>query len=585
MGNTATDAIRRELARGESLRAAELGTDALGDDVTSADVELIWLTALALARSGAVERAERLAGLPGLDARLSNEPARLRSDMTALRARLIKDRALVADDEAAPGLALRAAEAYAACAEEFGGYYALINAATMFLFAGDGARSEHAAREVLSLTDSLPSPLDYWAQVSKAEAHLLLRDVAGVAQSLREAEETDPGWGMRSTTRKQLQRICEVLGIGVDVLAALRSKRVVHYTGHMFASGPEEHIAEQIRDLLRELDVGAVYGSLACGADLLMAETALALGVEVHAFLPCPVDEFLTQSVIGGGEEWTRRFASVRERAQTVQVEPTRAVPDEVMFAYCDELAMGHAKLRANRLGCEMTQIAMWDGVPSTGLAGTGAAVRRWRGLGGKTEVVPLDRSRFVRAAAADRPEPTDSPTRTRQVRGIVFLDVKGFSQLQEDQLPAFFELVMGALAKVIAGYDSVTYRNTWGDALYLVFATPLSAAQCALAIQRRMATLAEELGWPGLTARIGGHAGPVYDGFDPVCDEPTHYGTHVTRAARIEPRTPPGQVYITSDFAALLALDPECRLRAEYVGRIPTAKAYGAFPMYVLGG
>jgi adenylate cyclase len=54
-------------------------------------------------------------------------------------------------------------------------------------------------------------------------------------------------------------------------------------------------------------------------------------------------------------------------------------------------------------------------------------------------------------------------------------------------------------------------------------------------------------------------------------------------RTARIEPRTPEGDVYVTDPFAALLTLEDETALTCEYVGHIPTAKGFGTFPMYVL--
>ncbi len=166
----------------------------------------------------------------------------------------------------------------------------------------------------------------------------------------------------------------------------------------------------------------------------------------------------------------------------------------------------------------------------------------------------------------------------------MLFADVKGFSALGEDELPDFFEKVMARLAQVIDPFgETVRYRNTWGDAVYLVVDTAAEAAHVALAMQEELLVARGELGWPTLTARIGGHAGPVFDGHDHVTDEPTFYGTHVTRAARIEPRTPPGEVYVTENFAALVALDGESRARLEYVGHVPTAKDYGAFPMYVL--
>jgi len=62
-----------------------------------------------------------------------------------------------------------------------------------------------------------------------------------------------------------------------------------------------------------------------------------------------------------------------------------------------------------------------------------------------------------------------------------------------------------------------------------------------------------------------------------------TVFGRQLTRAARIEPRTPPGEVYATNALAALLRLDPEAGVTPEYVGRVTTAKGFETIPMYVL--
>jgi class 3 adenylate cyclase len=85
------------------------------------------------------------------------------------------------------------------------------------------------------------------------------------------------------------------------------------------------------------------------------------------------------------------------------------------------------------------------------------------------------------------------------------------------------------------------------------------------------------------LNLRVALHAGPVYVGTDPVTGRPTCFGTHVNKAARIEPITPPGQVYASQAFAALAAAEDAPGIQCEYVGQLPLAKGFGTFPMYLL--
>ena len=55
----------------------------------------------------------------------------------------------------------------------------------------------------------------------------------------------------------------------------------------------------------------------------------------------------------------------------------------------------------------------------------------------------------------------------------------------------------------------------------------------------------------------------------------------HTSRAARIEPITPPGQVYASSAFAAVAAASGAEGISLRYVGTIPLAKRAGSLALY----
>ena len=90
-----------------------------------------------------------------------------------------------------------------------------------------------------------------------------------------------------------------------------------------------------------------------------------------------------------------------------------------------------------------------------------------------------------------------------------------------------------------------------------------------------------------GSTARAGCGSAPITAPPTAPCDHitgrTTFYGTEVSKAARIEPVTPPGAVFVTEPFAAILALEAQERFTCRYVGRIALAKKYGDYPMYRL--
>ena len=110
-------------------------------------------------------------------------------------------------------------------------------------------------------------------------------------------------------------------------------------------------------------------------------------------------------------------------------------------------------------------------------------------------------------------------------------------------------------------------------------------AAETALALQEALAQLDRaSLGLPeDFGLRLALHAGPVFRAWDPVMRVRGYAGRHVSRTARMEPVTPPGEVYVSEAFAALLALSPGAAVAHEYVGRMPLAKDAGFLRMYLL--
>jgi class 3 adenylate cyclase len=145
---------------------------------------------------------------------------------------------------------------------------------------------------------------------------------------------------------------------------------------------------------------------------------------------------------------------------------------------------------------------------------------------------------------------------------------------------------VFGALAQVIGRYGpDVLFTNTWGDGLFLVFADAGVAADCALDLQEAIATTdfsAARLPTP-VSLRIGVHLGPVYAGHDPILGHESYFGAHVNRAARIEPVTPEGCIYVTETMAAFLEVESRERFVCDYVGYMTAAKNYGRMRMFLL--
>ncbi len=589
--------LRTLVGRGEYLTAYDRATAAL--DTFPDDLEVNYLAVLALVRSGAHATA-----LAQLDARFTDAslrrtdvPAKLREDIAALRARIAKDRALATPADQRASAAATAAAAYEEVFDRFGRSYSCINAATLWLLAGDAERSRHLADAALTLTrlSAVESTGDaYWLAATEAEALLLLGDPIAARAELERAEQEAPGdYASRASTRSQLRLICDHAGIDTAVLAPLHTPRVIHFAGHRvarigtpgrFPATAEAAVRVDVDRYLEDRDVGFGYGSLASGADIIVAEALLARGAELHVTLPFEQDEFVAVSVADAGTEWVTRFEACLAAASSVTAATEGAYLDEPgLFSHCANLAMGDAVLRAKNLDTGVEQLAIWDGLDPVNEAGTAVDVATWRHTG-RTGTVIDSRSDLLDAPTADEGPTNDDDA--RQVRAMLFADVSGYSSLTDAQIPAFVEHVLGPLGKTLEDFiDDLRYLNTWGDAIFAVLDSVTVAAECALALQASMRNLdLAAAALPETVAlRIGGHAGPVFSRTDPIRGDANFYGDAVTRAARIEPRTPVGEVYVTHPFAALIALEAPADLACQYVGRLPAAKAYGTFPMYLL--
>jgi hypothetical protein len=547
---------------------------------------------LALARTGATATARGLFTQLGLAA-LKDEDSR------ALDARLLKDEALRADPSVRPARLRAAAEAYAAIYADTRGTYPAINAATLYRLSGDDDRSRAVAREVLesvAVSERGGPAIDYYAAATKAEAALLLNDAALAAAALRDASTLHGGdHAAVATTYRQLALVCRHADLPLTILDPIRPPPVIHFAGHIimppgkagrFTADREQAVTENIREHLRSRRVGYGFGSLAAGADILFAEALLDDRAELHVILPFDEAEFRAISVAPAGESWLARYERCLRGAKSVTMSSTEPYAgDELLFAYCSQLAMGLAVLRARHLSAELEQVAVWDGRPTKTAGGTAADVTFWNTHGLPSTIISPSADATTGVPSTEAPPPLPGGTPARRLCAMLFGDVKGYSKLRESQVTAFVHGVMGTLAKALEPFDAdILSRNTWGDAVYIVLRDAPAAAHAALALQRAMRGLdLAALGLPAaMGLRIGAHAGPVFEHLDPITRQPTQFGTHVTRTARIEPITPVGEVYVTEQFAAALSLETNA-FHCEYVGHMESAKGFGPMRMYLL--
>jgi hypothetical protein len=586
------------LHRGEPLAAYNAAQSAL--ERWPSEPRLRQLQALALARSGDTERANaalRALADEGLDD----------AETLGMLARTHKDLAFAAAEAASRSAHLeeafmlyrRGAENAAERADLDGACYAGINAASLALVRGDANEAHALARRVRAWSASMPEAGGGWRDATLGEAALILgeADVArGHYERAAVAARGRPG--DLASSRRQVRLLAPHLPPWhAEATAALRVPPVVAFTGHMvdapervsprFPASLERTVAGRIRDRLAAIAPLAVYSSAACGADLLCLEAARELGIETHVVLPFPQEAFRAASVAFAGASWEQRLATALESADSVTVTSDHAARGSAAsFDYANLVLTGAARLRAHALETDLVGLAACEDEHPSRPGGSADLLRRWRDAGIAVERIPIsDAPSAPSHAAPSEPAPATAPR--HEMRALLFADAVGYSKLTEDQIPGYIEGFLGAVA-AYARASPCRYEHveTAGDGLYMVFREVADAGRFALGLSR-VANEFDRAAWglpPGFNLRIALHCGPVHCAHDPLGDRPLFTGPHTSRAARIEPITPPGQVYASSAFAAVAAANGSPFVLS-YVGQVPLAKSAGKLGLYHVRG
>ncbi|HMK41458.1 MAG TPA: Crp/Fnr family transcriptional regulator [Methyloceanibacter sp.] len=440
------DDIDAAIACGEVIRARNIGLDIMRYYASSP--ELIHRTALAAARGGdargaldllarsglpmmgplstledAVSKARKNPFLPmdrilsepfvddgygeddgeaaiaATDASEAEREAQLVEDLAALNARLLKEHAFEATRSSdRKKQAMASFSAYHGLYEHSQGYYPGVNAATMALIAGNAEIARQIAGALIAELDAGRS--DYWPLATLAEALLIVgreaeaEEVLAKASTARGADD-----GAKASTILQFRRLGTVLDADIEALvSALRPRSVAVFSGHLFRgneldqstqSAIEADIRAAAEPLFAEHNVGIVYGALAAGTDIVLAETALASGAELDVVLPFPTERFVETSVKIGDPPgkpgtWEKRFRTILEsqgvRALTI-MDPNEPVERDLdaYFFYAFRYAAGCALQRAATLQTNCRLLVVADGGGPDTVAGANRVLDDWR--------------------------------------------------------------------------------------------------------------------------------------------------------------------------------------------------------------
>ncbi len=511
-----------------------------------------------------------------------------------LEARILKDLAFLSLEQETNFLNLdtqkfnTAAVTYHHAFSATGGHYAAINAATLYLLSGDHGKAQELANSAIEIALEDLGP-QYFPLASQAEAYLILNRLEEARQAIGEAAKYhNNNLLTRAKTHFQLKLICEYQHIETSILAPLLPDTVIYYCGHAFynhcplSEKDERELIQQIDAVIATNHCSVAYGSLMAGSDIMFAESILKQGGELNIWLPFSLDSFCDVSLRPAGEHWVQRFYDCIKGANTVTcATESEFLGDGSLFNYCSDVIMGMAIMRANSLHTKLMQLAVWDQNKSSKSRGTYSNILKWQKLGHHSEIIPsptIVPRQYLHNSGGNY------PATLREPHAILFSDVQGYSKLCDRDILWYFNELHPVLASAINEFrHEIKHLNTWGDAIFLVTEKASTAAKIAIALNDAMAEIDQsnlDLDEP-LLMRIGLHFGPVYKVYDHLRQCSTYSSHDVTKTARIEPVTPPGEIFGSEPFVAILELEGEGWANFEYAGTISSAKNFGAFRMF----
>ena len=169
----------------------------------------------------------------------------------------------------------------------------------------------------------------------------------------------------------------------------------------------------------------------------------------------------------------------------------------------------------------------------------------------------------------------------------IVFTDLKGYSKLSENEADLFFNQINPALSVKIKQYlDRAEAFNTWGDSVVAAFADGKDAVDLMLDYRDFFSDFDfGNLGMTCLMPRLGGHYGELHTFPDQLLDRINMYGSNINTAARIEPVTRAGEIFVTRQFKEAIKQMPQ---KLDYIcfdelGIVELAKSFGERELFRL--
>jgi class 3 adenylate cyclase len=514
---------------------------------------------------------------------------------------------------------------------------AMVHTASMLLILGENRPSQveeakNSAHQVLAQIAELAGEPTFrftWFQAISQSILGRLDEAAAFYGKLKDC----PGATTADLAEARFRSQSLALALGqtrTHFYSAFPPLQLLVFSGHVpdlpgrdarFPAESIPQVQELLTHKLEQLQARAGLVSAAAGADLLFIEALQKRpGAKYHVVLPWSKEEFFRTSIApfeptGAPPRWEPLFKQALDRAATVRELGQVYEPgDPVSWEFTQEVTAGLALLTARMSRLDILPVVLWDGNPGDGPGGTQSFVELWRQQLQQEAHVIEPPSQAALKIRSRQPRPrSERPSMHQEVKSMLFADIVGYSKLTEKVMGEFVNIFMNRVSKLMASSPHPPRSvNTWGDAIYAVFDFSQDAGQFALALTKMIRDGESEWKENGLVypeydaekdkfiertlnIRVGLHTGPVLAHYNPIVHQLGFTGSHVTRAARIEPVAEPGEVYASEEFAAMAELGVEIERRdpngsktgndgfvCEYAGTRMLAKNYpGRFRIY----
>ena len=497
---------------------------------------------------------------------------------------------------------------------------------------------DFARKTIQLLTSESKTTLKAEDQAEKALCYILLHQENPALEIFNILKYTYSGdRQLISTYRRELLELKHAgFSVSRSLFECLAPPTIVSFTGHMidgqnrsnerFPDFLEPYVKEAMQEVLQTIKAEIGYSAAASGGDIIFLESLLERDGEINIILPFDQQDFITQSVQPAGNSWVRRFHHLMRLAHhTHYATEENYLNDDILFQFGGLICFGESLLRAHTLYTSPHLVAVWNGEKSGFVGGTDDLIARWHDTNTchiidtkkllekyhhqKTYSLPEKKHSPLHNHLPDNDQKSSkgtlpdssihSSSGQRVIRTMLFADVKGFSLLKEQHVPYFIDFLSNLAANMTDCPYKPEFINTWGDAIFAVFDKATDMAYYAMALKKALnEQSAQNTRLPTRMAlRIGLHAGPAYKATDPLTHNINFYGSHVNRAARIEPITTPNRIYASEKFIALLAAEESAlKTRAcqqsqefnppwtyEYIGCLALAKKFGEQKIYHL--